>query len=246
MVNPGLILDGARDGWSNMAIDEFLLHRVATTKQPVLRFYQWETATLSLGYFQSLSDRVGHDASWSCPIVRRATGGGAIVHDRELTYSLAVPISDRMNDGHEALYDRIHQVVVQLLVQLGAADSRLHEGQKAEADDPFLCFQRRAKGDVVIGAHKVLGSAQRRQKGGLLQHGSILLERSSAAPELPGIVDLAPGQLSIDEVKERLVDAICDAFSVDRNASSELPLSFENEAVGYRQKFLDTTWIRRR
>ena len=74
-----------------MAVDEALLETAASLGVPTLRFYQWQEPTMSLGYFQEYADRLRHAASAGCPTVRRASGGGAIMHDRELTYSLAVP-----------------------------------------------------------------------------------------------------------------------------------------------------------
>src|SRR3569833_2236254 len=86
--NCRLIVDESRGGELNMAIDELL----ADAARPVLRFYAWRPATLSLGYFQAYADRHAHAASLGCPVVRRSSGGGAIVHDHEITYSLVVPV----------------------------------------------------------------------------------------------------------------------------------------------------------
>ena len=76
----------------NMAIDQSILDSVSRTGIPVLRFYQWAEPTLSLGYFQGLSARAAHVQSNSIGCVRRTTGGGAIVHDQELTYSITIPV----------------------------------------------------------------------------------------------------------------------------------------------------------
>src|SRR5690242_18095105 len=86
-----LLIDSAVDGPRSMAIDEALLESAAGGGPLTLRFYQWSEPTLSLGYFQRYEDRSLHPASLDCPIVRRPTGGGAILHDKELTYSLALP-----------------------------------------------------------------------------------------------------------------------------------------------------------
>ena len=77
----------------NMAVDQALLESVDKTQVPVIRFYQWESPALSLGYFQKMADRELHPASRDADCVRRATGGGAILHDRELTYSVALPFA---------------------------------------------------------------------------------------------------------------------------------------------------------
>ena len=89
-----LIVDAPADGAWNMAADEALLHTVSNTETPVLRFYQWQSPTLSLGYFQSYADRNQHAASLEADVVRRLSGGGAILHDQELTYSLVLPGSN--------------------------------------------------------------------------------------------------------------------------------------------------------
>src|SRR5436190_15116613 len=86
-----LIIDPPLIGPMNMAIDEALLESAATDGVATLRLYQWSEPTLSLGYFQAAEERERHQASTNCPLVRRASGGGAILHDRELTYSLALP-----------------------------------------------------------------------------------------------------------------------------------------------------------
>lgn len=195
-----------------MAVDEALLESVSSTGVPVLRFYGWKEPTLSLGYFQSAATRAAHPASLSLPLVRRSTGGGAIVHDRELTYTLVVPIRDRWGEDHRGLYHQIHSQVVDWLVKAGGQGARLHPGiARAAAEEPFLCFERRADGDVELAGFKVLGSAQRRTRTALLQHGSLLLARSSGAPELPGIADLLTGDHHPDELREVLIGVLIEA-----------------------------------
>ena len=87
-----LIIDPPAAGSWNMAVDEALLRSAGESRQLTLRVYQWEQPTLSLGYFQAHERPAEHAASQPCPVVRRATGGGAIVHDREITYSLTAPV----------------------------------------------------------------------------------------------------------------------------------------------------------
>jgi lipoate-protein ligase A len=195
-----LIID-KQTGPMNMAVDEALLLS-APRSGPTLRFYQWEVPTLSLGYFQSAAERSGHESSVSCPIVRRSTGGGAILHDQELTYSFVIPVSPQDKSAAQPLYFAFHETLIQALAGLGiqaslfTAEPLLQVGQV----EPFLCFQRRATGDVILGGAKICGSAQRRQKEGLLQHGSVLLRRSLFAPELPGIADLVAKSLDAEEL----------------------------------------------
>ncbi len=174
-----------------MAVDEVLLAWVAQTGGCAWRFYQWDEPTLSLGYFQPYEDRQRHRASHFCPVVRRATGGGAIVHDAELTYSLAVPSGSPLAKRRLDLYRTVHSTLIEVLAARGISASLCEAvGRGSKATEPFLCFERRSPGDVLVGAHKIAGSAQRRRHGAVLQHGSVLVERSVAAPELPGLNDL--------------------------------------------------------
>lgn len=179
-----------------MALDEALLESAAADGAPTLRFYAWEQPTLSLGYFQAHSDRQRHAASRNCTLVRRASGGGAILHDDELTYSLTLPPDMSRRLSPERLYRTVHGALIESLSELGvtatlygcgAAEKTCRRGQAAE---PFLCFQRRAPGDVLVGEVKIAGSAQRRRGGAALLHGSLLLARSTAAPELDGLCEL--------------------------------------------------------
>ena len=189
-----LILDPPAEGAWNMGVDEMLMERAAEANVATLRFYEWSPATLSLGYFQNAADRAMHAASGACPMVRRSSGGGAIVHDRELTYSISLPTAHPLAADAETLYRNIHGTLLEALAEFGVA-ARLNEAALVHMEgEPFLCFQRRAAGDVLLDRYKICGSAQRRRRGAILQHGSVLLARSAAAPELPGVVDLADTQ----------------------------------------------------
>ncbi len=183
-----LIIHPPADGPWNMAVDEALLESVAREARPCLRFYQWEPPCVSLGYFQSHAERHKHPSSASAPWVRRITGGGAIVHHREVTYSLTVP--DSILPPMQ-LYRTVHEALRRALADYGieaqlATAPTLPQG----SDIPFLCFLRRAAFDLLIDDHKLVGSAQRRRKKALLQHGSFLLAKSPLAPEIQGLCDL--------------------------------------------------------
>lgn len=213
----------SRGSW-NMSVDQALLEHCEATGRPVVRLYQWSPATLSLGYFQKYDERTLHPSSVGLDLVRRATGGGAIVHDRELTYSLCMPSEERWSRENRRLYDSVHEAILATLREFGitaelysaaetpghapsaerpAAESQLAGcgARSGKESAPFLCFQRRAVGDVIFQGHKVGGSAQRRGKEALLQHGSILLQKSNFAPELPGLEELSAISLN------------CEAFS---------------------------------
>lgn len=186
-----------------MAADEVLAAEAVIAGRPLVRFYSWSEPTLSLGGFQQLADVAGCPAVSGLPLVRRPSGGGGIVHGSDLTYAVAVPRDHPWGASAQLLYDAFHAALVDLLKQRGVP-ARQHPGRDANAGDSarLLCFDRRARGDVVVAAadaaaadgRKILGSAQRRLRGAVLQHGSLLLR--SPGPALaalhPGLDRLVP------------------------------------------------------
>jgi lipoyl(octanoyl) transferase len=170
-----LLIDGPTDGVVNMAVDEAMLaaaHEHGAV--PVLRWYRWSEPTLSLGYFQRWNDLPAE--LQALPRVRRSTGGGAILHDEdELTYSIVFPTGTLPRKLASEVVADVHVAVAGAF--RGRACARFAEGEQARprTDEPFLCFDRRSPNDLVVGADKIMGSAQRRQGGNLLQHGSIKL-----------------------------------------------------------------------
>jgi lipoate-protein ligase A len=197
-----LLIDPPLPGSTNMALDHALLESVSASGDVVLRFYQWSEPTLSLGYFQRLAARTEHPASRHAVVVRRASGGGAILHDRELTYSLVVPADFSVaattgETGPRALYHAMHQSLIAALSGIGVAANLCDCPLPAPSgSQPFMCFARHCDGDVLIQHHKVAGSAQRKHRGAVLQHGSVLLDASPLAPELLGISQLASTAIS--------------------------------------------------
>ena len=200
-----VILDPPQSGEINMAIDESLLQNATSEWPVVLRVYQWDKPTLSLGHFQRLEDRESDSELGKLTWVRRKTGGGAIVHDQELTYSILIP--NRLNQsakGHsESLYRSVHLSLVENLRNLGW-DAKLSESCTCQIDaskdpEPFLCFSRRSPVDILVDGDKIVGSAQRRSATGLLQHGSFLLRRSQSTPGLRGLLDITAGLFPIHQ-----------------------------------------------
>lgn len=174
-----LLNDPPRDGATNMARDEALMVRAGRGESPpTLRLYQWAPATISLGYFQRYADYEAlKPPAGELPVVRRLTGGGAILHDQELTYSLILPSPHPLTkDGPNRLYELAHDALMAAL-----SDTDLAADRCGVTDDsgptrgPFFCFARRHCYDVMLGDGKVAGSAQRRTKNAILQHGSIIL-----------------------------------------------------------------------
>jgi lipoate-protein ligase A len=144
-----------------MALDYAVLRAVARRQAPpTLRIYRWERPAVTIGYFQVLQDVV-HDAACrrdGVPVIRRITGGGAVLHDQELTYSVTVPLSSRVCAGGvpESFRD-ICRPVIRMLAQQSIA----------AAFKPV--------NDIVVGRRKISGCAQTRRQGVLLQHGTLLL-----------------------------------------------------------------------
>jgi lipoate-protein ligase A len=241
MVNRLIIDEPGRGTW-NMAVDEALFQSGAVDSS-VLRLYQWSEPTLSLGYFQRAADRVAHAASRTLPIVRRSTGGGAIVHDRELTYSLITQLIDERPSRPRQLMAKVHESLVDLLKEMGINGQICGRSEvEAGTAEPFLCFLRHTAGDILIGSHKVVGSAQRRHRRILLQHGSILLGRSAGAPELSGISEISRSNLaacSLIEAWPKRLEAIFSApWKSSGLSSNEYHLAEKIEA----ERFDNDRW----
>lgn len=235
MVEVRLIVDPPLPGPWNMGVDEALLLDAVENGSATLRFYQWSEPTLSLGYFQRSADREQHAASRGCTVVRRQTGGGAILHDRELTYSLTLPGSNPLARNSADLYSTVHQEFIAAL-SAGTSPESAKTTLRIRGDDappesrsePFLCFQRQSAGDVILingtdklstnpaGTReipwKVLGSAQRRHRGAILQHGSLLMDASPAAPELLGVQNLDGPSLPMNALIEAVSRRLAAAF----------------------------------
>jgi lipoate-protein ligase A len=156
-----------------MALDEALL--ASADPRPTLRFYTWKPQALSLGYFQRWSELAplleGRVA------VRRFSGGGAIHHGDELTFSLAAGADHALFRGPVlASYERIHRALARALERFGApARMRGSEELASEVPASPMCFHKSTAFDLVWGARKGVGSAQRRRGGRVLHHGSIKL-----------------------------------------------------------------------
>lgn len=195
-----------------MAIDEWLLERAILQPALAFRFYLWEQPTLSLGYFQEKSGIELPEKFSALPRVRRLTGGGAILHDRELTYSLVVPAGHPLSSTPVELYSLIHQIFIEGLAEQNVK-SQMRGEEQAERNGSFLCFFRGDRHDVLINQHKVLGSAQRRRKGAILQHGSLILSSSPFAPEIDGIKELAGVDIDCSRLIQFITQKSCQLAS---------------------------------
>jgi lipoyl(octanoyl) transferase len=237
-----------------MAVDDALMEAAAADGVAALRFYEWAEPTLSLGYFQRADDRRQHLASLACPLVRRSSGGGAILHDRELTYSLAIPSGHPWAANAERLYLATHEGLAAALATLGVAASPRGQAEPDRADAPetqggtlpLLCFQRRAVGDLLVGEAKIAGSAQRRRRGAVLQHGSVLLAASRFAPELPGIKELTAHSLEANLLAGLFQTALGNRLNMKWDDSAEFGSIGIRSATLERDKFASAAWTFRR
>jgi lipoate-protein ligase A len=180
-----------QSGVRNMAIDEALLEAALERGECTVRWYRWQSATVSLGYFQDKDAAAAIPAFAGLEVVRRLTGGGAILHHHEWTYSCAVGADHSLSQTPSQIYEMVHERIIAGLAQIGVQAAALRGTNKASAEGEFLCFGRGDSRDVVLQGRKIVGSAQRRRRGAVLQHGSLLLRRSEYAPQFPGVLDLA-------------------------------------------------------
>lgn len=205
-----LIEPGPHTGAWNMAVDELLLESALADGSGCVRIYRWSTATLSLGYFQKTVPADIDLRFRDLPQVRRLSGGGAILHHHELTYSCVVPPTHAAAADPVSLYDAIHLRIIECLAGFGFR-LVLRGASEPPRDDAFLCFGRANPHDVVLAGQKVLGSAQRRRRGAVLQHGSLVLQTSEYAPEFPGLFDLAGQTASPEALCVALAPALANS-----------------------------------
>ncbi|NOX63342.1 MAG: lipoate--protein ligase family protein [Chloroflexi bacterium] len=162
-----------------MAVDQAIaLMSASGHSPPTLRFYQWRPPTVSLGRHQALSEidlarvrELGYD------LVRRPTGGRAILHIDELTYSIAGPKDEpRLAGAVLDSYNRISQGLVLGLQRLGVDAVKAPASQRAGPDVSAVCFEVPSAYEILVAGKKIIGSAQSRRAGYILQHGSLPLQ----------------------------------------------------------------------
>ena len=168
-----LLVDGPASPARNMAVDEALLREVT---EPLLRLYEWDRPAVSLGYFQPSA------LAGSRPFVRRYTGGGLVDHARDFTYTIVLPRSHPWLElSAPASYEKIHLGVQAVLEACGIVSELTPCASPLESE---ACFQKPVRFDLIAGAQKVSGAAQRRTRDGLLHQGSILLPDPAAKVRL--------------------------------------------------------------
>lgn len=171
-----LLLSAPLEGPANMALDHALMARARQTGEAVLRVYGWAAPVLSLGRNQRAVG-VYDDAELlrrGIAVVRRPTGGRALLHHREITYSVTAPSESAA--GLSDTYEQINSLLVSALARLGVDASIARPATQAARPDGQPCFAEPARGEIVVGRRKLVGSAQWRDGEAFLQHGSIIVE----------------------------------------------------------------------
>lgn len=162
-----------------MAIDHALMRRARDTGETVMRVYSWRQPVLSLGRNQRARDvyRLDELERRQVGVVRRPTGGRALLHHREVTYSVTAPASQ---GELSATYHRINTLLIKALAALGVPAQAADPAGRTPAPTGLPCFAEPSAGEIVAGGRKLVGSAQWRDDGALLQHGSIIVDDDQA------------------------------------------------------------------
>lgn len=245
-----LIIDEATDGATNMAIDEALLQSVGSGRSdPCLRLYRWTPPCLSLGMSQPASD-VDHARleanGWG--VVRRLTGGRAILHTDEITYSVALPLSHLLvAGGIVESYRRLSAGLLRALASLGmAAEAKPQYPDSAGGNAPVrpVCFEVPSKYEIAADGKKMIGSAQVRKYEGVLQHGSLPLDgdlsricealtfadeasraeaKTRVLARATTLTDALGRSVSWSQAAEAIIEAFKDEFAIELAASALTP-----------------------
>ncbi len=217
-----LIYSPAADGPTNMAVDEAVLHTVGSQESlPTLRVYRWEPPCLSIGRGQSVQDvdrRALEAAGYD--LVRRPTGGRSLLHIDELTYSIVVPEDDpRVGGGVVESYRRLSAGLVRGLERLGVAEIVADERAANREVEGAVCFEVPSHYEITVGGKKLVGSAQMRAQGVVLQHGAIPLHGDIARicpflTDLPDATRVRTRATTVERVLSHRVswDAAADAL----------------------------------
>jgi lipoate-protein ligase A len=252
-----LLLSPPLGGPENMALDEALMARARRTGEPVFRVYAWSRPTLSLGRNQRALGLYREDAlaERDIGVVRRPTGGRALLHDREITYSVTAPCED--NAALLTEYGRINALLCSALGALGVPVVVAMPSARAPVPSAAPCFAEPARGELTLRGRKLVGSAQWRDRGAMLQHGSILVDddqssittllREPTAPTpapatLRDALGRAPVMAEVADALFRAVRALADPDAAPLEIDGDLARAASEIAARYR----DDAWTWRR
>ena len=227
-----LIVDGEVDGATNMAVDEAILNSVIDgTSPPTLRFYAWSPPCLSLGRSQHLAEvDLAACRAGGVDIVRRPTGGRSILHTDELTYSVALLQTDpRALGGIVEGYRRLSEGLLAGLRSLGVDATQASGPRTPGSETTTVCFETPSDYEITVAGHKLVGSAQWRARGGVLQHGTLPLrgdlarivdylafseaERRTQRRRLLSKALTLEGALGLELPFDRVAQALAEGFS---------------------------------
>jgi lipoate-protein ligase A len=263
----------ARGAW-NMAVDEAILEACGRCPElvegrgdslPTLRLYAWEPACLSLGYAQQIRDvdleRL-HARGWD--LVRRPTGGRAVLHVNELTYSVTGPLNEpRLAGTVLESYNRLAAALTEALRLLDLPVQVQEHSQSSSRTANPVCFERPSTYEITVGGKKLVGSAQARRKAGVLQHGSLPLtgdlrrilqalvypdeeSRTRAAERLlrqATTVETALGRVvTWDEAAEAFVSAFRSVLALDLQPASLTPRELSRAEELLSAKYASPNW----
>jgi len=248
-----LLVDEARPGWENMAIDSALLELAAGEGARFLRLYRWEPHCLSFGRHEPATKRYDREqiVARGLDCVRRPTGGRAVWHAHELTYSVVAPLA--AFGGLREAYQHIHLILAAALRSLGAVPALAPTAEtRSLAPGSGPCFSAPAGGELLLDDLKVVGSAQLRQGEAFLQHGSLLLEGDQAVVrDLAGLPAQQRTSTSLSAVLERPVGFGEAAAALAGAAASflgpmvelaTLPTGIAAAVTGHAERFRDPAW----
>lgn len=229
----GFIDSGHNSPAFNMALDELMLEWLSKGEiGPTIRFYGWSPAGISIGRFQDADKKIDFQeaSAYGAEIVRRQTGGRAVLHDQELTYSVVVP------ETHPAMPSSVKEAY--LVISKGLLEGFRELGMDAEFAIPetsmektesAVCFDKSSWYELLVNGKKAAGSAQMRRKGMILQHGSIPIEIDSVK-----LFDLF--SYPSDEIKQRARDAFKDK-AISINAATGQSFEFDRVKAAFKQGF---------
>jgi len=232
-----LLIDAApRSGAANMAVDQAIAEAAAAGESlPTVRFYRWQPPAVSLGRHQPLAE-IDADAAAArgYEVVRRPTGGRAILHIDEFTYSVAAPESEpRMAGGVMDAYLRISNALTLGLQTLGVAADKAPGSVRVGKDVSAACFEAPSAYEITAGPRKLMGSAQSRRAGYVLQHGSLPL-----VGDITRLIDvLALDADAADALRRDLAARACTLAQALAVTEESPVLAYPQVAAAMRQGF---------
>jgi lipoate-protein ligase A len=244
-----ILIDQPLCGVMNMAVDEAVLQGVNQGASPAtLRFYRWAEPTVSLGYFQKYEELLGQDeAIRQLPMVRRQTGGGAILHDDELTYSLILPLDGSIAETDiEKMYQLVHNTFIAILGRYGV-NVKYRGGSESGNSQrgPFFCFARRHRLDLMVEGEKLVGSAQRRIKNAVLQHGSLILSSRFAQQRCAQLATAAKIPINLNDFIAEVTGHLSGKLG-SKTVNGNLSDEEQQQLTKLQEKYSSDEWNRRK